>query len=114
MTDVLVAHSTEVEKADFYKKTYLHVALSILAFIGVETVLLKTVPVEVIAMMFQGRLTWLLIIGVFWLASILASKWSLSQSKSTQYLGLGFYILLEAVIFMPLLLLLRIWQEGLM
>ncbi len=103
MTDVLVAHSTEVEKADFYKKTYLHVALSILAFIGVETVLLKTVPVEVIAMMFQGRLTWLLIIGVFWLASILASKWSLSQSKSTQYLGLGFYILLEAVIFMPLL-----------
>lgn len=103
MTDVLVAHSTEVEKANFYKKTYLHVALSILAFIGVETILLKIVPVEVIAMMFQGRLTWLLIIGVFWLASILASKWSLSQSKSTQYLGLGFYILLEAVIFMPLL-----------
>jgi FtsH-binding integral membrane protein len=56
-------------KANFYKKTYLHVALSILAFIGVETILLKTVPVEVIAMMFQERLTWLLIIGVFWLAS---------------------------------------------
>lgn len=29
MTDVLVAHSSDVEKADFYKKTYLHVALSI-------------------------------------------------------------------------------------
>lgn len=49
MTDVLVAHSSEVEKAAFYRKTYLHVALSILAFIGVETILLKTVPVEVIA-----------------------------------------------------------------
>lgn len=103
MTDVLVAHSSEVEKADFYKKTYLHVALSILAFIGVETILLKTVPPEIIAMMFGQKYTWLLIIGVFWLASVLASKWSLSQSKSTQYLGLGFYILLEAVIFMPLL-----------
>ncbi|REC44087.1 Bax inhibitor-1/YccA family protein [Chryseobacterium pennipullorum] len=103
MTDVLVAHSSEVEKANFYKKTYLHVALSILAFIGVETVLLKTVPVEIIAMMFGQRYIWLLIIGVFWLASVLASKWSLSQSKSTQYLGLGFYILLEAVIFLPLL-----------
>ncbi|MGH1516706.1 Bax inhibitor-1/YccA family protein [Chryseobacterium sp. JK1] len=102
-TDVLVAHSSEMEKADFYKKTYLHVALSILAFIGVETVLLKTVPAEVITMMFGQRYIWLLIIGVFWLASVLASKWSLSQSKSTQYLGLGFYILLEAVIFMPLL-----------
>ncbi|BFO67630.1 Bax inhibitor-1 family protein [Chryseobacterium sp. S0630] len=103
MTDVLVAHSSDVEKASFYKKTYLHVALSILAFIGVETILLKTVPAELIAMMFSQRYIWLLIIGVFWLASVLASKWSLSQSKSTQYMGLGFYILLEAIIFLPLL-----------
>ncbi|MEF9478645.1 Bax inhibitor-1 family protein [Chryseobacterium sp. 1B4] len=103
MTDVLVAHSSEVEKANFYRKTYLHVALSILAFIGVETILLKTVPEEIIFMMFSQKYIWLLIIGVFWLASVLASKWSLSQSKSTQYLGLGFYILLEAIIFMPLL-----------
>ncbi|MEY8758872.1 Bax inhibitor-1/YccA family protein [Chryseobacterium tongliaoense] len=103
ITDVLVAHSSEVERANFYKKTYLHVALSILAFIGVETVLLKTVPVELINLMFAQRYTWLLIIGVFWLASILSNKWSLSQSRSTQYLGLGFYILLEAVIFLPLI-----------
>jgi len=103
MTDVLVAHAKEVEKAEFYKKTYLHVALAILAFIGVETILLKTVPPEVIGLMFQGKLTWLLIIGVFWLASVLANKWSLSQSRSIQYMGLGFYILLEALIFMPMI-----------
>lgn len=103
MTDVLVAQSTDVEKASFYKKTYLHVALSILAFIGVETVLLKIVPEQLILAMFAQRYAWLLIIGVFWLASMLANKWSLSQSKSTQYFGLGFYILLEAVIFLPLI-----------
>lgn len=103
MTDVLVAHAKELEKAEFYKKTYLHVALAILAFIGVETVLLKTVPPEVIGLMFQGKFTWLLIIGVFWLASVLANKWSLSQSRSVQYMGLGFYILLEALIFMPMI-----------
>lgn len=103
MTNVLVAHSSDVEKASFYKKTYLHVALSILAFIGVETVLLNVVPTELIAMMFGQKYTWLLIIGVFWLASMLANKWSLSQSKSVQYLGLGFYILLEAAIFLPLI-----------
>jgi hypothetical protein len=32
--------------------------------------------VELIAMMFGQKYTWLLIIGVFWLASILANKWS--------------------------------------
>lgn len=103
MTDVLVAQSTDVEKASFYKKTYLHVALAILAFIGVEAVLLKVVPEQLIIAMFAQRFAWLLIIGVFWLASVLAAKWSLSQSKSTQYLGLGFYVLLEAVIFLPLI-----------
>ncbi|MBW7674382.1 Bax inhibitor-1/YccA family protein [Chryseobacterium chendengshani] len=103
MTDVLVAHSTDVEKANFYKKTYLHVALAILAFVGVETVLLNVVPPEVIGLMFSQKYTWLLVLGVFWLASFLASKWSMSQSKSTQYFGLGFYILLEAVIFLPLI-----------
>ena len=103
MTDVLVAHSTDVEKADFYKKTYLHVALAILAFIGVETVLLQVVPDQLIFAMFAQRYIWLLVIGVFWLASVLATKWSLSLSKSTQYFGLGFYILLEAVIFLPLI-----------
>ncbi len=77
MTDVLVAHSSDIEKADFYKKTYFHVALAILAFIGVETILLQIVPDQVIFAMFGQRYIWLLIIGVFWLASFLATKWSL-------------------------------------
>lgn len=102
-TNQLVAHSSDTEKAQFYKKTYLHVALSVLIFIGVETVLLFTVPQEIIYMMVSQRYTWLLIIGVFWLASVLANKWSLSQNRSTQYLGLAFYILLEAVIFLPMI-----------
>lgn len=102
-SNVLVAHSTDVEKAEFYKKTYLHVAISLLAFIGVETVLLNVVPAEIIGLMFAQKYTWLLVIGVFWLASFLAQKWSLSQSKATQYMGLGFYILLEAIIFLPLI-----------
>lgn len=51
MTDVLVAHSSDVEKASFYKKTYLHVAFAILAFIAVETALLAVVPGEIVYMM---------------------------------------------------------------
>ncbi|MCS3529253.1 Bax inhibitor-1 family protein [Chryseobacterium sp. JUb7] len=112
MTDVLVAHAKDVEKAEFYKKTYVHVALAILAFIGVEAVLLRIVPAELIAAMFAQRYVWLLIIGVFWLASVLATKWSLSQSKSTQYFGLGFYILLEAIIFLPLIYIAMVYSGG--
>ena len=112
MTDVLVAHSSDVEKASFYKKTYLHVAFTILAFIGVETVLLNIVPEQLILAMFAQRYLWLLIIGVFWLASFLATKWSLSQSKSTQYMGLGFYVLLEAVIFLPLIYIAVVYAGG--
>ncbi|MCW3167106.1 Bax inhibitor-1 family protein [Chryseobacterium sp. 09-1422] len=103
MTDVLVAHSTDVDKASFYKKTYLHVALAILAFAGVETVLLQTVPAELIYMMVGQRYSWLLVLGVFWLGSFMASKWSLSQSRSTQYVGLGLSVLLYAVIFLPMI-----------
>jgi FtsH-binding integral membrane protein len=112
MTDVLVAHSSDVEKESFYKKTYLHIALSILAFIGVEAVLLNVVPERLIAAMFAQKFAWLLIIGVFWLASVLATKWSLSQSKSTQYFGLAFYVLLEAVIFLPLIYIATVYSGG--
>jgi hypothetical protein len=103
MINTIVAHSTDVQKAEFYRKTYLHVALAILAFIVVESVLLSVVPPEMIYMMVGQKYTWLLIIGAFWLASILANKWSLSQSKSTQYMGLGFYVFIEAIIFLPLI-----------
>ena len=45
-TNQLVVMSTEEQKASFYRKTYMHVALAILAFIFVETALLMVVPAE--------------------------------------------------------------------
>jgi len=110
-TNVLVSQSTDLERGDFYRKTYIHVGLAILAFIGVETVLLKTIPTEVIFLMIGQKYSWLLILGVFWLASFLATKWTLSQSKAVQYMGLGVYVLLEAIIFLPLIYI-ALLQEG--
>ncbi|WP_018674507.1 Bax inhibitor-1/YccA family protein [Riemerella columbina] len=108
---LLVAQSTEAEKAQFYKKTYMHLALAVLAFIVVESILITVVPEEIIFSMVSGRFTWLFILGAFWLASILADKWTMSQSKSTQYLGLGFYVLLEAVIFLPMILIATVYSD---
>lgn len=102
-SNTLVAQSSEIEKGQFYRKVYLHVALAILAFIIVESLLIFTVPQEAILMMVGQKFIWLLVIGIFWLSSILANKWSLSQSRSVQYLGLGFYVFLEAIIFLPLI-----------
>ena len=69
-TNQLVAMSTEEQKASFYRKTYIHVALAILAFIFVETALLMVVPTELIMGMVSQKYVWLLIIGGFWLASM--------------------------------------------
>ncbi|WP_312344482.1 Bax inhibitor-1/YccA family protein [Chryseobacterium binzhouense] len=112
MNDSLVAYSTDVEKAEFYKKTYLHVALAIVAFIAVETILLNVVPAEMIYMMVGQRYSWLLVLGVFWLASFLATKWSLAQSRSTQYFGLGVYVLLQAIIFLPMMYMAMAYTGG--
>ena len=102
-TNQLVAMSTKEQKASFYRKTYMHVALAILAFIFVETALLMVVPAELIMGMVSQKYVWLLIIGGFWLASMLAEKWTMASSRSMQYAGLGFYVLLEAIIFLPMM-----------
>lgn len=110
---LLVAQSSDVEKAEFYKKTYLHVAFAILAFVAVEYFLLFNIPEEYIIAMVGQKFSWLIILGLFWLGSTLANKWTLSQSKNTQYLGLAFYILLEAIIFLPMIYMAIVYSESL-
>lgn len=100
---VQLSHAQEAERAEFYKKTYMHVALAILAFMIVEGLLLKYVPDELIMKMLSGRFVWLGILGLFWLGSYVSEKWTLSQDKNVQYAGLGFYVILESIIFLPLI-----------
>lgn len=108
----IVSQATQVDRADFYKRTYLHVALAILAFMVVETFLLKFIPGELIAMMFGGKFVWLFIIGLFWLGSFIANKFAFSLSRSAQYFGLGLYVILEAIIFLPMLYIAASYTGG--
>lgn len=103
-TNQLVAMSSQEQKASFYRKTYLHVAMAILAFILVETTLLFTAGNFIINLLATNKMVWLFIMGGFWLGSFLANKWTMAQSKATQYLGLGFFVLLEAIIFSPMII----------
>jgi FtsH-binding integral membrane protein len=110
--NILVSNATDIERASFYKKTYQHLALAVLAFILVETILVKTVPIEVIAWMLGGRFIWLFIIGLFWLGTTMSNKLAYHPSKDKQYLGLGLYVILEAVIFLPMIVIATVYAGG--
>jgi len=101
--NILVSSASDLEKATFYKNTYKHLAFAVLAFIGLESLLIKMVPVEVFAWMFSGKFIWLFIIGLFWLGSMISTKLSFHPSQDKQYIGLGLYVILEALIFMPMI-----------
>jgi FtsH-binding integral membrane protein len=100
---ILVGNSTGIEQAEFYKKTYMHVGYAILAFILVEGLLLKLVPESLIMMMVANKFGWLFILGLFWLGSTMSNKLVFAETTDKQYMGLGMYIFLEAIIFLPLL-----------
>ncbi len=101
--NILVSDSTSVEQAEFYRKTYLHVAFAILAFMFVESLLLKFVPDSLILMMVGNKIGWLFIIGLFWLGTTMSEKLVFAATKEKQYMGLGLYIILYALIFMPMI-----------
>jgi FtsH-binding integral membrane protein len=101
--NLIVSHATDSERALFFRKTYTHVALAILLFIVLESVLLKVVPAEFIASMMGGQYVWLFILGLFWLGSSLSNKLVFHPNRDRQYLGLGIFIILEAIIFLPMI-----------
>lgn len=100
----VVADSQVSERATFIRKTYTHLAFAILAFVGLEAALMQMPFVEKMAVAMTNGYMWLIVLGAFMLVSYLAEKWAMSStSKQTQYIGLGIYILAEAIIFVPLI-----------
>ncbi|TDS55923.1 Bax inhibitor-1/YccA family protein [Myroides indicus] len=101
-----VAYETDIVKTKFYRKTYSNLALGVLVFIILETILLNT-PFVVNGMfnlIGMGKFSWLLILGAFmgvtWFAQNLTYK---SANKTQQYAGFFLYVLAQAFLFVPLL-----------
>ena len=100
-----VAEAQPTERAAFIRNTYLHLAMAVMALIAVEAVLLQIPAMRTLAMNMIGGYMWLVVLGLFMFVSHMATKWASSgSSRGTQYAGLGLYILAQAVIFMPLLM----------
>jgi FtsH-binding integral membrane protein len=111
---ITVAQARPNERAIFIQKTYTHLAGAVGAFIVVEFILFQTGIAEALFnFVAASRFSWLAILGGFailgWLAGQMAQK---ADSESTQYAGLGIYVVGEAIIFAPLLYIAASFSDG--
>jgi uncharacterized protein len=90
-------------RAQFITRTYTHVVGGILAFILIELGLFESGAAEQIAR-FMLSFNWFLILGAFMLVGWLATRTAqTSTNLGMQYFSYAMYIVVEALIFVPLL-----------
>jgi FtsH-binding integral membrane protein len=101
---VVAADAEDSDRAMFIRRTYLHLAGAILAFVVLEAALLRMEGIENMIGLMTGGMGWLVTLGAFMGVSWLADKLARSDAApSVQYLGLGLFVVAEAVIFLPLM-----------
>jgi hypothetical protein len=83
----------EVSRVEFIRKTYAHVALAVLAFVGFEYLLLNSEIGVNIGMRMANN--WIIVLVLFMGGSWIANKWAVDAGNvQKQYLGLFVYSLL--------------------
>lgn len=105
----VAARAAGADRATFIRRTYAHLAGAILAFMGIEVLLFQVLgeagQMKVLQLLMVNRFSWLAVLLAFMGASWLAQTWAQSDTSSAmQYVGLGLYVVAEAVIFLPLLI----------
>ena len=101
----IVANAGENERSRFIKRSYLHLAGAIAVFALLETLLIRSGVAESFVEVLQGsKWIWLVVMALFIGVSYIADSWARSAiSPEKQYLGLGIFIIAEAIVFMPLI-----------
>ncbi len=101
---VVVANQPAIIRATFIKKTYLHLALSILLFVAVEVVFLNTEWIVGFGLAMFNGWWWLLMLFGFIAVTTFAESWAMeATSKRNQYIALGIFVVAEAFLFVPLI-----------
>lgn len=103
----VAARASASDRATFIRRTYAHLAGAILAFMGIEALLLNVMSeaaqIQVVRLM--GGYGWLVVMLAFMAAGWVARAWAHSEtSPAIQYMGLGLYVIAWSVIFLPLLI----------
>ena len=91
----------------FIRRTYAHLAGAVALFIGLEALLIVSgVWKSIVPLMVGSRFSWLIVLGAFIVVGNFANRWAMNpRSQPMQYMGLAAYVLLEAVIFLPMIVL---------
>ncbi|MCI0465308.1 MAG: Bax inhibitor-1 family protein [Gemmataceae bacterium] len=107
---LVAARATESARAGFIRRTYAHLAGAILAFTAIEILMFAVIvpdkdsATNLVRSLFGQPFSMILLFAAFIGFGWLAQMWAQSNtSPGVQYLGLGLYIVLEAVIFLPIL-----------
>lgn len=104
----VAARASSSDRALFIRRTYAHLAGAILAFMGIEALLLKLLSenAQFQILRLMGGYGWLIVMLAFMGAGWIARAWAHSEtSVAMQYMGLGLYVVAWSVIFLPLLIL---------
>ena len=104
----LAVRAAESERATFIRRTYLHLAGAILAFVALEFLIFNLVSKaqldELMARFFFSPMSQLLILGAYIGVSMFARHLALNGgSSASAYAGLILYTLFEVVFFVPIL-----------
>ena len=98
------ANSPASDRATFIRRTYAHLAVALLAFSAIEYYLVNAPFAQKLAMSMTGGMSWLFVMGLFMGVGYMADKLAHSEnSEPMQYLGLGLFVVAEAIVFLPLL-----------
>ena len=99
-------------RAEFIQKTYVHLFAAILGFMGIEVVLFQTGLAYPIAQAMLS-VSWLLVLGGFvlagWVFNGMAAR---AETLGKQYAALAGYVVVEALIFVPILVMAQLSAPG--
>ena len=109
---IMVSSLSDVERAAFYKKTYSHVAGGVLVFVFFEYLLLQSETiVEFMLSMTEGYKWLLLLVGFMFATNYAESMAMRTSDKNVQYMAYGLYILLQALIFVPMIFIAAFYMD---
>ena len=108
----VVSNASPETRSAFIWRTYSHVAMAILGFTAIESYLFSSGMAEQIAMTMLG-FNWLLILGAFMLVGWGATHVAHTvESQGLQYAALAAYVVVQAIIFVPMLYIAQMTQPG--
>lgn len=100
-----VAGASADARADFIRKTYIHLGVAVLAFVLLTAALIRSpIAPAMMEMLATSRFSWLIVLGAFMFVGYIAERWAVSGgTQGKQYAGLALYVVAESIIFVPLL-----------